>query len=133
MIFLFFRVSSHIFYQNSFGYLDGVSNPAIIGFDTNPPPGPAPIRPGVIVVGHDGDPNVKDRDDWMIDGSFFVFRYLFQKVPEFDDFVDRNKLNMPGLTEKENADLLGARLVGRWKSGQPGFVFVPRLKLLTEV
>ncbi|PPQ90336.1 hypothetical protein CVT25_007738 [Psilocybe cyanescens] len=109
------KLSAH----EHFGYLDGVSNPAIIGFDTNPPPGPAPIRPGVIVVGHDGDPNVKDRDDWMIDGSFFVFRYLFQKVPEFDDFVDRNKLNMPGLTEKENADLLGARLVGRWKSGAP--------------
>jgi len=111
-----------------FGYLDGVSNPAILGFDTNIPPGPGPIRPGVILMGHPGDerqegqrlvPN--ERDPWMIDGSFLVFRYLFQKVPEFDDFVNRNASTVqgPGMTKQQSADLLGARLVGRWKSGAP--------------
>ncbi|TFK38587.1 hypothetical protein BDQ12DRAFT_631188 [Crucibulum laeve] len=102
-----------------FGYLDGVSNPAIIGFDKNPLPGPAPINPGNIIVGQEGDASKADRAPWMFDGSFLVFRYLFQKVPEFDDFVDKNALKVPGLTHKEGADLLGARLVGRWKSGAP--------------
>ncbi|KDR78229.1 hypothetical protein GALMADRAFT_65104 [Galerina marginata CBS 339.88] len=102
-----------------FGYLDGVSNPQIIGFDQNPPPGPAPVRPGAIVMGEDGDLNQADRADWMKDGSFLVFRYLFQKVPEFDDFVHSNRLKGPGMTDKEGTDLLGARLVGRWKSGAP--------------
>jgi len=111
-----------------FGYLDGVSNPAITGFDANPAPGPAPVRPGVILMGHPGDerqqgnetiPN--ERDPWMVDGSFLVFRYLFQKVPEFDDFVNRNasKVQGPGMTKQQSADLFGARLVGRWKSGAP--------------
>ncbi|KDR71616.1 hypothetical protein GALMADRAFT_143869 [Galerina marginata CBS 339.88] len=100
-----------------FGYLDGVSNPAIIGFDTNPPPGPAPIRAGAIILGQDGDNSISERAPWMVDGSFLVFRYLFQKVPEFDDFVFRNRLKGPGMSDKEGADLLGARLIGRWKSG----------------
>ncbi|KDR71618.1 hypothetical protein GALMADRAFT_159433 [Galerina marginata CBS 339.88] len=102
-----------------FGYLDGVSNPAIIGFDTNPPPGPAPVRAGAIILGQDGDESKTERAPWMVDGSFLVFRYLFQKVPEFDDFVFRNRLKGPGMSDKEGADLLGARLIGRWKSGAP--------------
>ncbi|KAF8151502.1 hypothetical protein B0H34DRAFT_131748 [Crassisporium funariophilum] len=102
-----------------FGYLDGVSNPQIVGFDKNPPPGPAPIRAGAILVGEDGDLNKDSREPWMVDGSFLVFRYLFQKVPEFDDFVDRNALKGPGMTKEQGADLLGARLIGRWKSGAP--------------
>ncbi|KAF6747547.1 peroxidase TAP [Ephemerocybe angulata] len=102
-----------------FGYLDGVSNPAIIGFDTNPPPGPAPVRPGVLLLGQDGDENKDGRDPWMADGSFLVFRQLFQNVPEFDEFVNTNRLQLPGLSPKEGADLFGARLVGRWKSGAP--------------
>jgi len=104
-----------------FGYLDGVSNPAIKGFapDANPPPGPAPIDAGVIVTGYPGDEKQRDRESWQLDGSFLVFRYLFQKVPEFNKFVFDNRLRGPGLTDKEGADLLGARLIGRWKSGAP--------------
>jgi len=104
---------------DSFGYLDGVSEPLIKGYapDANPPPGPAPIDAGVIVTGYPGDEKRTDREDWQLDGSFLVFRYLFQKVPEFDDFVFRNRLKAPGLTDQEGADLLGARLIGRWKSG----------------
>ena len=103
----------------SFGFLDGVSNPAIIGFDKNPPPGPAPVRAGVILLGQDGDLRKDQRDPWQVDGSFLAFRLLFQRVPEFDEFVFANRLQLPGLSEKEGADLFGARLVGRWKSGAP--------------
>ena len=90
----------------------------IIGFDKNPPPGPAPIHAGVILLGEDGDPSKDQRDPWMVDGSFLAFRHLLQTVPEFDEFVNKNRLQLPGLTEKEGADLFGARLVGRWKSGK---------------
>lgn len=101
----------------SFGYLDGISNPAIIGFDKNPPPGPAPVSAGVILLGQEGDENKEGREPWMADGSFLVFRELSQNVPEFDEFVDANRLQLKGLSPKEGADLFGARLVGRWKSG----------------
>lgn len=112
----------------SFGYLDGVSNPAIVEFDKDIPPGPAPINAGHILLGETGDS--LPRDPWMVDGSFLVFRYLFQKVPEFDDFLDRNALKLPGLTHKDGADLLGARLVGRWKSGMRPVSCCYRLVLL---
>ena len=100
----------------SFGFKDGISNPTIIGFDTNPPPGPAPIRPGFILLGRDGD--AVPRDPWMVDGSFLTFRYLFQRVPEFNKFLKDNPVQMPGFSPAEGSELLGARFVGRWKSGR---------------
>jgi len=81
------------------------------------------VQPGVVVTGKIGDPGIKIRKDWSTDGSFGVFRWLFQEVPEFDQFVKKNPLHKDGngkvLTPKEGSDLLGARLVGRWKSGAP--------------
>jgi Dyp-type peroxidase family len=50
----------------------------------------------------------------MTNGTFMVFRRLKQLVPEFDTFVSSTagSLDMDPL-------LLGARMVGRWKSGAP--------------
>jgi Dyp-type peroxidase family len=53
-----------------------------------------------------------------------VFRQLDQFVPEFDQFLDSqaDRVNVPGhpeLNHEQKKDLLGARLVGRWKSGAP--------------
>jgi len=117
-----------------------VSNPAIIGFDTNPPPGPAPIRPGVVLLGQPGDETVardgtvtpNPRDPWMVNGSYLVFRYLFQKVPEFDEFVFNKAeiLRTPNMSKQEAADLLGARMVGRWKSGMPYSPLIDPIRLL---
>jgi hypothetical protein len=50
----------------------------------------------------------------MNNGSFMVFRRLNQLVPEFDDFI----LSSAGALGVDPV-LLGARLVGRWKSGAP--------------
>jgi Dyp-type peroxidase family len=102
-----------------FGFKDGISNPAVIGFDTNPPPGPPPVLPGVILVGRVGDASQTTRDPWMVDGSFLTFRFLFQLVPEFNKFLTDNPLPVPGLSPKQGSELLGSRLVGRWKSGAP--------------
>nr|WAW38289.1 DyP-type peroxidase [Chondrostereum purpureum] len=100
-----------------FGFLDGISNPAIIGVDEELPQVPKPIRPGFIVAGRDGD--IPGRPAWALDGSFLVFRYLFQLVPEFDSFLEEHPVPDPRLTKQEAIDLRGARMVGRWKSGTP--------------
>ncbi|KAG6897982.1 hypothetical protein C0992_007936 [Termitomyces sp. T32_za158] len=100
-----------------FGFLDGISNPSVIGFDNSPNPGPKPVRAGVLVTGHEGDPNTSPRPTWAMDGSYLTFRYLFQQVPEFNKFLADNPVPLPGLTPEEGSELLGARLVGRWKSG----------------
>ena len=105
--------------MNSFGFLDGISNPVVNGFDTVINPGPKTVDPGVVVTGHQGD--ITSRADWATDGSFLAFRYLFQQVPEFNDFLQKNPIEKDGdgkvLTPEEGSDLLGARMVGRWKSG----------------
>ncbi|KAF8059915.1 hypothetical protein FPV67DRAFT_349692 [Lyophyllum atratum] len=101
-----------------FGFLDGISNPSVIGFDKSPNPGPKPVRAGVLVTGHDGDLG-PTRPTWAVDGSYLTFRYLFQKVPEFNKFLKDHPIPVPGLTPEQGSELLGARLVGRWKSGAP--------------
>jgi Dyp-type peroxidase family len=101
-----------------FGFLDGISNPAVIDFDKNPNPGPKLVQAGILVTGHEGDPG-PTRPAWAVDGSYLTFRYLFQNVPEFNQFLKDHPVPLPGLTPEEGSELLGARLVGRWKSGAP--------------
>ena len=107
----------------SFGFKDGISQPAVKDFDTKPNPGQETVRQGAILCGREGDivgrlledePEVPFiRPPWALDGSFLALRYLFQLVPEFNNFLEKNADPASRLT----ADLLGARLVGRWKSG----------------
>ena len=102
----------------SFGFLDGISQPAVKDFDTKPNPGQETVRQGVILCGREGDvvagtETAFTRPGWALAGSFLALRYLFQLVPEFDGFLKLSADPEKGLT----ADLLGARLVGRWKSG----------------
>ncbi|KAI0204929.1 Dyp-type peroxidase [Astrocystis sublimbata] len=107
-----------------FGFNDGLTQPAVQGVDAGviSEPTVKPVRQGVILLGREGDdglvaggsndPQGVKRPPWALDGSLLAFRYLKQLVPEFDAFLEANSL--PG-----KADLLGARLVGRWKSGAP--------------
>jgi deferrochelatase/peroxidase EfeB len=45
-----------------------------------------------------------------------VFRQLQQLVPEFNKFLTDNPLDVDELTPEQGSELLGARMVGRWKS-----------------
>ncbi|THV05908.1 peroxidase TAP [Dendrothele bispora CBS 962.96] len=95
-----------------FGFLDGISNPTIIGFnDKNAPPGPKPVDRSVLLTGQPSTSNPGPAPV-LVDGSFLAFRYLFQLVPEFNQFLKQNPIN-------GDSELLGARMVGRWKSGAP--------------
>lgn len=123
----------------SFGFKDGITQPFIDGLgldekifekrDSAPS-----IDPGVILLGRRGDTEVLDaktmkdrgitdtknpvqmrvRPAWAMDGSFLVFRKLEQRVPEFNAAIQLLAQDM-----KISPELLGARLVGRWKSGAP--------------
>ncbi|TCD63946.1 hypothetical protein EIP91_004756 [Steccherinum ochraceum] len=98
-----------------FGFLDSISNPAIKDVDTSPLPGQDTVSQGVILLGRDRDFQSFNRPDWAVDGSMLAFRYLSQLVPEFNDFLEQSANPLTGLT----AEFLGARLMGRWKSGAP--------------
>lgn len=97
-------------FKRSFGFLDGISQPAVQGVDTTPNRGQETVRQGIILLGREGD--TQTRPSWALDGSFLAFRYLHQLVPEFNSFL--NNKHIHGLS----AEQLGARLVGRWKSGR---------------
>ncbi|KLO11577.1 Dyp-type peroxidase [Schizopora paradoxa] len=99
-----------------FGFLDGVSLPGIQTL-TGLLPGQQAVDPGVLVLGQNGD--TVTRPAWAKNGSFLAYRQLNQLVPEFNKFLNDNPLDLPGLTRPEGSELLGARLVGRWKSGAP--------------
>ncbi|EIN09037.1 peroxidase TAP [Punctularia strigosozonata HHB-11173 SS5] len=102
-----------------FGYLDGISNPGVDGFTTDPKPGQSVVDAGIILTGEDGDSVT--RPAWALDGSFLAFRKLKQLVPEYKKWLLDNAVQSPAgnLTQQEGADLLGARIFGRWPSGAP--------------
>ncbi|KAG8994444.1 hypothetical protein FRB93_001565 [Tulasnella sp. JGI-2019a] len=102
-----------------FGYLDGIGQPAVAGFNLSPFPGQLTVSPGVILAGEPGDIRISTRPSWAKDGSFLAFRQLKQLVPEFDNFLLQVAPPISGMTTQESADLVGARMIGRWKSGAP--------------
>ena len=55
----------------------------------------------------------------MNHGAFLVFRRLAQLVPEFNASVKHASAAIAGSSDKASPDLLGAQMVGRWKSGAP--------------
>ena len=112
--------------SNSFGFADGISEPAVKGVTPKTNRGQEFVRQGIILLGREGD-TVPQRPSWALDGSFLSFRYLSQLVPEFDGFMAKEgKRLFPQLGEKKGAEFLGARLVGRWRSGaSPSLTFPP--------
>jgi len=101
-------------------------------------PGQDLLWPGEFVFGYPGqDPNATEEEggirkkgpdslrpngpddpvapDWAKDGAYLVFRRLRQDVPGFHGFVDEQAQAL----EMDDPPLLGAKLVGRWKSGAP--------------
>lgn len=107
-----------------FGFLDGISQPAISGWTTNILPGQAIVPTGVILAGRAGDPNFTSRPTWAQDGTFMAFRWFQQLVPEFNKWTLDNAVQPPTaadltLNVQDAAEFLGARMFGRWKSGAP--------------
>jgi Dyp-type peroxidase family len=130
-----------------FGFRDGISQPGIRGklpdgtFLTpsqNPldagqgKPGQDLLWPGEFVFGYAGQDGTKDVGEPGIDplesktrgapefaqnGSFLVFRRLRQNVGRFHAFLQ----SVAGRFQV-GADLVGARMVGRWSSGAPAVV-----------
>ena len=116
-----------------FGFKDGISQPGIRGFTTpaNPAdaeqgiPGQDLLWPGEFVLGyprqagagHDltvQGPTAINGPSWTTNGSYLVFRRLRQDVAGFRKFMTE-MARQQGVTE----ELMGAKLVGRYKSGAP--------------
>lgn len=102
-----------------FGFKDGVSQPAIDGYDPAPQPNePAAVAPGEFVLGYanaHGTTLTPTGTLWT-NGSFAVFRRLTQDVAAFRNQIQQGVTgSSPALTPEQT----GAALVGRWPSGAP--------------
>lgn len=114
-----------------FGFKDGISQPTIDGITSPAKPGEDVIPPGEFILGHPGfdqapppppaggydpvqPPAPPAAPGWSADGSFLVFRRLRQDVQGFNDFLARE-----APAHELSEPLLGAKLVGRYKSGAP--------------
>jgi len=127
-----------------FGYADGVSQPGVRGrvgaealtvtvpggADNQGSLGQDLLWPGEFVFGYPGQnpdaPNFEVKGDvkappvpFMQNGAFMVFRRLAQLVPEFNASVKQASAGLGATVDKASPDLMGAQLVGRWKSGAP--------------
>lgn len=71
-LFLITSLLTRITLPLDFGFLDGISNPAVLGFATTTQPGQVLIPPGRILTGRDGDKKQEKRPKWAHDGSFLV-------------------------------------------------------------
>lgn len=105
--------------KNVFGYRDGISNPEIQGSGIQTPPSRDgdPIAAGEFVLGYEGEagtvapmpqPEVLGKN-----GSFMVLRAYDSHVADF------NKFRKDNTDSEEEAELLGAKMWGRWRSGAP--------------
>jgi Dyp-type peroxidase family len=101
----------------------------VLGYPTQlPPPEPPAPAPGSPGYGSGGAPPAISTSDirtepgpvsvggpeWAVDGSYLVFRRLQQDVASFAKFVAQS-----ATTENVSTALMGAKLVGRYKSGCP--------------
>jgi Dyp-type peroxidase family len=109
-----------------FGFKDGVSQPGVTGFDPPDPntptqvvgkPGTVLIEAGEFVLGYPGHDNAAGRavPSWMFDGSFLVVRRLHQDVPAWWAQAENLGAQALGMSSEQ----VGAKLVGRWRSGVP--------------
>ena len=114
-----------------FGFKDGISQPGVRGLTTpsdptNPDqgiPGQDLLWPGEFVIGQPtqvggtqpltamGPPSIGG-PAWTSNGSYLVFRRLTQDVAGFRDFVAQT-----ATAQGISTDLMGAKLMGRYKSG----------------
>jgi Dyp-type peroxidase family len=103
--------------REHFGYNDGMGQPAIEG-STIPGNNPReqPLKAGEFVLGYPdemGNVLMPQPEALGRNGTFFVFRKLYQRVGAFRQFLKDNAAS------PEAEELLAAKMMGRWRSGAP--------------
>jgi Dyp-type peroxidase family len=102
--------------RTSFGFKDGIGQPAVEGVGTPPTsPGEPPIKAGEFILGYPdetgGLPPMPTPDVLGRNGTYVVFRKLHTRVAAYRRYLHERTAN-----RREEA-LLGAKMVGRWQSG----------------
>jgi Dyp-type peroxidase family len=110
-----------------FGFADGVGQPAIDGTGHAKRAHAANVvNPGEFLFGYENEygyaaeaPALGPKRDLGKNGSYLVFRHTTQDVAGFWQFLDRQSRTPDGREDPVARERLGAKFVGRWKSGAP--------------
>jgi Dyp-type peroxidase family len=133
--------ASQLFGYEHFGFVDGISQPAIDGYHEGSSELHR-IRPGEFLLGYPNeydlyterpllepssdlsghlplDPEGSPRHDLGRNGTYLVFRQLRQDVPLFRAKLSELTRKPDGSVDLAARERLAARMVGRWPSGAP--------------
>ncbi|MGA8852758.1 MAG: Dyp-type peroxidase [Christiangramia sp.] len=104
--------------KNVFGFRDGISNPEIEGSGIDKQPQyNQPIKAGEFLLGYPGEADIvkpfPQPEELGKSGSFLIFRKYQSQVAAFNKFINDNSNTL------KEAELLAAKMMGRWKSGAP--------------
>src|SRR4051794_12906090 len=104
--------------RTSFGFKDGIGQPAVEGVGTPPTnPGEPPIKAGEFVLGYPDEtgalPPMPTPDVLGRNGTYVVFRKLHTRVAAYRRYLREQA------ADRRDEALLGAKMVGRWPSGAP--------------
>jgi Dyp-type peroxidase family len=113
-----------------FGYRDGISQLNIAWDDRSATPGCINFRHfllGYSTPEVNSSPHERGKSSTAAqatalarDGSYAVFRWLYQDVAAFNRFLEREGRPLaPHLTAAQAQELLAAKIVGRWRDGTP--------------
>lgn len=124
--------------REHFGFVDGISQPAIEGLDGDAEGHGAvdengrwrKIEPGELVLGYASEAGPFAGHPWLADGSFIALRKLEQDVAGFVRYLHQHAgvLAPRELPADQKAEWLAARLVGRWPNGAPLIPLAPTAK-----
>ena len=133
--------------KEHFGFRDSIGQPYIDEFNTHSAKKPSPVPLGEILLGYpngydrytqrplvstEQDPhNIldisaenKELHDLGLNGTYLVFRQLFQDVPKFwktlNQFAQQKQTELDEASEQSNhqiAIMLASKMMGRWPSG----------------
>src|SRR5262249_26502675 len=124
-------------HREHFGFVDGISQPAIEGSGRAEPDAEPPIKAGEVILGYEDeygempssptvqssmDPNGElypdtadsGRRDLGRNGTYLVYRKLAQDVAGFWRFAHEHSKKADGDDDPAAATHLAARIVGRW-------------------
>jgi Dyp-type peroxidase family len=104
--------------RTSFGFKDGIGQPSVEG-SGRPPTNPRerPLKAGEIILGYPDEtgelPPMPDPEVLGRNGTYVVFRKLHTRVAAYRQYLAAKTAS------RDEAALLGAKMVGRWQSGAP--------------
>jgi Dyp-type peroxidase family len=116
-----------------FGFADPISQPPIEGADTPSYPGDGvlqpdgtwrPVKPGEFLLGYEDEAGPEgtqapDPPELRFNGSYVVFRKLYQDVAAFRRYLVTAAKALYGSDDAHHQELVAAKIMGRWRSGCP--------------